>query len=247
MNAFLFPGFAIAFGLWIYWRDKTITVLMVVTPPFCLLVLLSVLLRWSSPDVRSDGAAIFFYIICGALWLRIAPFLLSLTGISAREDILERQNRSAAWTVLGALAGVTLCFAGANIGKGPGPEVVLFCALLSTGAFFVLWFCFERMLRLSDQITIDRDESVGIRAGAWCGGMGVILGGAVAGLWKSTEATLQDFVHFSWGVIPFLLIGILAEWYPSGRRSGRELGTACAVAAAYLLAAGVYVLWLNRH
>ena len=260
MDEFLLLGVPIAVGLWIYWYyaflrvfsfrpDKVLTVPVGLTPPACLGLVLVVLLRWSSSDVRADREAILFYMILGALWLRLGLFLLSLTGVSVREDVLERQNRAAAWAICGAMAGLTFCFAGSNIRQRPGPEVVLFCAALSTAAFFAVWLCFEQMARLGDRITIERDQGVGIRIGAWCAGAGLILGSAVAGDWKSTAGKLRDFVQFGWGAIPLLLVGILVERYASSRSKAGDAGLKASLAtgAAYLLASGAYVLWLNTR
>jgi len=49
----------------------------------------------------------------------------------------------------------------------PGVEVVLFCAGLSTVFLFGFWFCLERTFQLTDRVTIERDESAGIRIGGW--------------------------------------------------------------------------------
>jgi len=260
MDELVFPGLALAAGLWFYWYysflrilsfrcNKTLSLFVGLTPPVCMIVLLLVLSLWSSPDVRSDGETIFFYMIFGALWLRLGFALLSLAGISVREDVLERQNRAAAWTVCGAMTGATFCFAGANIGRGPGPEAVLFSAVLSSAAFFGLCFAIERILALGDRLTVERDEGTGIRMGGWCAGMGLILGSAVAGEWKSAEATLRDFVRFGWGTIPFTLVGILTERYFDPQKGTRTstFRISLEVAGVYLLAAGAYALWLNTH
>ena len=256
MDIFFFPGLALAVGSWIYWyaalhkvrsfhSDSTLKGLLGSTPLLCMLILLAVLLKWSSPDVRSDAGEISFYMILGAVWLRLGLVLVSLLGVAVREDVLERRNRAAAWALCGAMVGAMLCFAGANIGSGPGPEVVLFCAFLSTTAFFGLWFCLERSLGLADRITIERDEGAAVRAGGWMIGLGLILGGAVAGNWESYEATLRDFVHYGWTglLLMFLAIPIERHFSPRPGRGGLAVNGSFGVAATYILAAGAYVLW----
>ena len=258
MDKFFFPGLALAVGSWIYWyaalhkvrsfhSNSTLKRLLRLTPPLCMLILLAVLLRWSSSDVRSDAGEISFYMIFGAIWLRLGLLLVSLLGIAVREDVLERKNRAAAWAVCGAMVGTMLCFAGANIGSGPGPEVVLLCAFLSTTAFFGLWFCLERSLGLADRITIERDEGAAVRVGGWMIGLGLILGGAVAGNWESYEATLRDFAHYGWAAVLFMLPAIHIERYLSSQPARRDLqlNSSFGVAATYILAAGAYVLWLG--
>jgi hypothetical protein len=257
MEGFLFPGGALVVGLWLHWYysllkmvsfrpDKMPRALIGATPTAGMLVLLAVLLRWSSPEVRSDRQAILFYLVWGALWFRLTITLLALTGVSVRDDVLERQNRAAAWVACGGMFGVSFSFAGANIGRGPGPEVVLFCAALAKIGFFVCWVCFERLLHLTERITIERDEETGVRVGGWCAAMGLVFGGAVEGDWKSAQATVRDFGCFASGAIPVFVAGILIEWFwkrQSGR-SSRQISWA--IAAGYFAAAGGYV-WLTAR
>lgn len=260
MDEFLFPGFAVAFGLWFYWyysflavlsfrRGRNLSWCVGLAPLMCMAILFVVLLKWSSPDVRADSGAILFYMIWGALWLRLALFLFFLAGVSVREDVLERQNRAAGWLICGGMMGAMLSFAGANIGKGPGPQAVLFSAVLSCQVFFGLWLCLERAVRVSDRITIDRDEGAGIRLGGWCAGAGLVLCAAVTGDWKSADATWRDFLRYGWAAIPFLLVAILAEKYFQTRAEKRVLALPASfgIAAAYMGAAGAYVSRLNAR
>ena len=46
----------------------------------------------------------------------------------------------------------TCCFAGANVGNGPGPEVVLFCALLATLWLALLWLLLDRLASATDSV-----------------------------------------------------------------------------------------------
>jgi hypothetical protein len=259
MDEFLFPGCAVALALWAYWyysflkivsfhRDKMPSRLIGITAPVCMLILLLVLLNWSSPDVRSNHDAILLYMILGALWPRLAMFLLALTGVSVRDDVLERRNRSAAWTACGAMFGASFSFAGANIGRGPGPEAVLFCATISTAGLFGLWLGFERIARLSDRITIERDEGIGIRMCGWWASAGLILGSAVEGGWKSSRATLSDFAHFGWVAVLLLLAGLLIEWFWRARSAATNQmqGGSWSIAATYCAVAGGYA-WLTAR
>lgn len=260
MDVLFFPGLLFAIVSWFLWYhalrkvhsfrpDRTLRLALALIAPLCLLTLLIVLMKWSSQDVRSDAGQIFYYMIFGAVWLRFGVFLLSFLGIVARQDVLERQNRSAAWGVCGAMVGTTFCFAGANIGSGPGAEVVLFCAVLSTAALLVLWMCLERVSRLADRITIERDEGAGIRAGAWMAAVGLVLGSAVAGDWESLEGTLRDFARYGWVALTFLFAAITVEWYFRSRTATGSSSTkgSAGIAATYLMAAGAYVLWLIAH
>lgn len=216
-----------------------------VLPIFCLLFIAYALLKRASPDVRSDFNWIVLYLLGGAAWLQLGLSLLSLFGVSARDDVLERANPAAAWAVYGTLVGTTLCYSGANAGRGPGPQVVLLCAVLSSVCFFVLWFCLERMSGLADRITIDRDEGAGIRSGGWMVGVGIILGAAVAGDWHSLRGAIWDFARYGWVSIIFLLVGIMVEISLSlaSRKKGIPRIASVTVALTYILAASVYIAW----
>jgi uncharacterized membrane protein YjfL (UPF0719 family) len=148
----------------------------------------------------------------GAAWLQLGLYLISLLGVGVREDVMERQNSAAGWAVNGVLIGTALCYAGANFGSGPGPEVVIFCAALSTAFLFSFWFCLERIFRLADKLAIERDEGAGIRAGGWMLSLGLIFGVAVAGDWESLQGTVRDFIHYAWVAILFLLAAAATEW-----------------------------------
>src|SRR5271170_7006833 len=109
-------------------------------PVFCLIFLFAVLRGWSAPSVRSDHPTLILYVLFGASWLGLTQLGFGLLGVSARDDVLERGNPAAAWVLSGQLIGTTFCFAGANVGNGPGPEVVMFSATVSTLALLLLWF-----------------------------------------------------------------------------------------------------------
>jgi hypothetical protein len=194
---------------------------------------------------------VVLYIMGGAAWLQLALFLLSFFGISSREDVVERQNPAAAWVVYGTMVGATFCYAGSNIGSGPGAEAVLFCAVLSTGFLFAFWFLLERCLRLADRVTIDRDESAGIRIGGWMLSLGLIFGGAVAGDWESMEGTTRDFFHYA-SVALLLLLAAAAiegtfEALQKEKDSHQGRSASVAIALVYFFSAAIYVAWRGVH
>jgi uncharacterized membrane protein YjfL (UPF0719 family) len=147
--------------------------------------------------VRRDPFYLTFYVLLGSGWLGMGAWLFPFVGLSPRDDALERGNAAAALAVAGALGGATLCYAGGNIGDGPGVEAVLFSVLLSTAAFFMLWFVVEMLTRepLSEEITVERSPAAGLRLAGWLLGLGFALGWSVAGDWTSADATLRDFVR----------------------------------------------------
>jgi len=91
-------------------------------PVLCIIFLFAILKRFSADSVKSDSPTVFLFLLFGASWVGLAQLVFGLLGVSARDDVLERGNAAAVWVVSGQLVGATLCFAGANIGNGPGPE-----------------------------------------------------------------------------------------------------------------------------
>jgi uncharacterized membrane protein YjfL (UPF0719 family) len=175
-------------------------------------------------------------------------FIFPLLGVSARDDVVERRNTAASYAVGGALLGVTMCFAGANVGSGPGPEVVFFCAILSTAAFFFLWFVLESIAHPSEAITVDRDEEAAVRLAGFLVATGILLGGAVAGNWESPSGTLQDFCTFGWPAIVLLIIALTWERINNASthtiRHGRW--KSYAAASFYIIASLAWVLKRGR-
>jgi len=183
----------------------------IVGPGVCLLLLYLVLRRWAADDVRDSGTYLAFYMAAGAAWIGLAARFCCLLGISPRDDAVERQNLAAAFATFGALVGITFCYAGGNVGNGPGWWVVVFSAGLSTGAFFVLWALVEWLTDIGESITIDRAVGAGLRLGGFLVGAGMILGRAVAGDWVSAEATVRDFAAVAWPVLPLAGTAVILE------------------------------------
>lgn len=206
-------------------------------------LLLGILALWSSFDVRNSPLYLLFYTVMGAAWVGGAMHVVPFLGISARDDVIERGNRAALWAVLGAMLGNTLCFAGGNIGDGPGWWVVVFCGLLSSGALFALWWLVESVAGMSDAITVDRDPASGFRLGAFLAGSGLILGRSVAGDWHSAGETLADFAARGWpaAAVAFMAIGFQRISPPTAKRPARS--EAAALLPSLLLLA-VAITWV---
>ena len=210
--------FASAFFWWQWYRDALYSARrcsgiavrwpLVVVPVLCGFLLLEILRRFASFDVRDSSFWTFYYMAVGAGWVAGGTKVLLFFGLSARDDVTERGNSAAAVALAGFLIGLTLCYAGANIGDGPGWWVVVFSALLSSGTLLALWRWIARS-GAADTITIDRDPSAGWRAAGFFVGAGALLGRSVAGDWVSAVATVQDFVLRGW---PVLVLAFAAVW-----------------------------------
>ena len=151
-----------------------------------------VLTTAASFDVVDSPQYQFMYAVLGLAWLWIASIAFPFLGVSPRDDAVERRNLAAACRRCGALPGVTFCYAGGNIGDGPGWWVVVFSAALATGTLFAAWPALAGMTRVADAVTIDRDPAAGLRLGAFLAACGLVLGRGVAGDWFSAAETIAD-------------------------------------------------------
>jgi len=188
---------------------------LIATPPLCLAALLVLLLTAAAPAVRASPFYIIWYEMLGGVWLCGSLHSFDYLGISPRGDAVERANRAAHRVAVCATVAVTLCFAGANIGDGPGPEAVIPCAVLSTASLFGAWALVGRLAPAwIDAVTIDRDVRAGNRLGALLIVLGLVFGYAVTGDWHSMEETLRDFAIRAW---PGALLAVVAARWLSPR------------------------------
>jgi hypothetical protein len=215
----------------------------------CAFSLYFTLEKWSSPSVRDDAGEVSFYLIFSLAWIALTQSAFAFFGISVRDDVAERRNRSAGFAAAGLTIAATCCAVGANIGDGPGFEVVLFCVVLATSYLLVLWFLIAWPFGLADTITIERDLGAGIRAGGWFAGTGAVIGACVAGDWISVAATLKDFVHYAWPLAVFACAFGLFERSATRRALASRPSVAISISAASaMVAAGaVCAGWIGRH
>ena len=185
--------------------------LLQVTPIAAAALLWVVLRNAASYDVRDDPRYLAFYLVLGAAWVGLFMRSLVLAGISTRDDVVERANGSAAIVVAGAMLALTLCYAGGNVGDGPGWWVVVFAAGLSTLALYAAWMLLEMATGVSDVVTVDRDGSAALRLAGFLVACGLILGRAVAGDWVSVEDTVRDFALVAWPVLALVAAAALVE------------------------------------
>jgi uncharacterized membrane protein YjfL (UPF0719 family) len=183
--------------------DPSVRLSLAGLPLICAAFLLAVLLRCSAATVRSDRFWVSGYFVFGAAWIGASQWIFGILGIGMRDDVIERRNTSAAWVVAGQFLASTLCFAGANVGNGPGPEVVVFCALLSSATLLLTWFLFDRIASATETITIERDSAAGIRVAGWFTAAGIVCGAAVTGDWHDVSRTMSDFARYIWPIVVF--------------------------------------------
>src|SRR3954463_3068227 len=198
----------VAIGLgpaaWIFWlfrmhgiqdgRRSLPVTLAAAAGATCAVLIFVVLDTVASFDVVDDPRYQLMYLVLGLAWLRVAVETFPFAGLSARDDVGERGNVAAAIAFGGALVGSALCYAGGNIGSGPGWWVVVFSAALATGTFLAGWLLLTTFTPVADSVTIDRDKAAGLRLGAFLVALGLLLGRGVAGDWHSGRQTVADFI-----------------------------------------------------
>jgi hypothetical protein len=255
----LLLGAVVALAAWIGWYVPVARVgglgartrgrgVVATAPLLAALILYAVLITAAAHDVRDDPKYVFFYMILGAAWVGAGVWLLPMLGLSTRDDVLERGNRAASYAVAGALVALTLCFAGGNVGDGPGWWVVVFSAALATAVLVVLWLALDAIASVTDAITVERDAAAGVRAAGFLVASGSVLGRAVAGDWISAGATMRDFAVYGWPVLALLAAAVLLERgaRPTPARPEPPVGLYGGVPAAlYLAAAALYVYRLG--
>ncbi len=193
------------------WRRGVEPWVLMLVPAVCAGIIYFVLSYFAASDVVTDLFYILLYFGLGVIWLRVAEWLFRYLGISAEYDVIERHNRAALAAYTGGLLGIALCYSGGNIGEGPGAEVVIFSAGLSTIGFFLVWLALTAVSEIDYTVTVDRDMSAGLRLGAVLAAAGLILGRSVVGNWVSYEATVRDFIVYGSPVLLLLVLAIVVE------------------------------------
>src|SRR5688500_15020369 len=222
-EVFVFAGSALlAVVMWGAWyigprrirrlgRPASGRLLLDLAPLVSLGVLLVVLKTVSAHDVRDDLRYLLLYFSLGAMWVSVAVRCLPLVGLSARDDVGERGNGSAAHAVAGALLALTLCFAGGNIGDGPGWWVVVFCAGMATVTLLLTGAIVQKLGERWELISVERDAASGVRLAGFLVAVGLVCGRGAAGDWTSAANAVRDFVTIAWPVLPLAVVEIVAS------------------------------------
>lgn len=208
-----------------------------------------VLVKWSAPSVREDASEITFNLVFSMIWIALAQGSIAFLGVSVRDDAAERRNLAAGFAVGGLTIAVTCCVAASNVGDGPGFEVVLFCAALSTICLLALWAVVAQFSGIADAITIDRNLGAGIRTAGWFAGTGGVLSACIAGDWTSYQATLRDSLRFGWPVAISTMLFAAMERTTNRQGKTERPGVAISIVVAATMTAfgAIYARWVGRH
>lgn len=180
-------------------------------PVAAFMIILISLLMLASYDVV--GIWVGFYIILGYVWLRGGVFLMeSCLDLFCVNDAVHLDNKAAIFPIAGGFLGLTLIYAGANIGDGPGWWVILIAGGMGLISWIFLAWLIHLFSGISEHITVDRNMGCGIRYGAYLLASGLLLGRASSGDWTSFYTTCEEF-SVGWPVIPLAFLVIVTEFF----------------------------------
>ena len=191
-------------------RPSKVRPLLALVPPILLVLLTGVLQTLTDPVWvvgRLDYSLLF--VAGGIAWMFLGAAAFSLLGVSALDDVLERENEAAAVVVVGGMTGVMLAYAGSNVGNGPTIWTTLLPALVAALALLAAWGALEVLTDTAEAVTVERDPATGVRLGAFLACAGLVLGRAMAGDWYGWGDTFAEFVKLAWPVaaaIPVMVV-----------------------------------------
>ena len=218
---------------------------LTITISVCGIAILLVLKTLASFDVVDAPEYQFMYGVLGLAWLRIGERFFAFAGLSVRDDLVERRNAAAIPTMAGAFVGLTSCYAGGNIGDGPGWWVVVFSSGLATACWFAAWLWLAQFSPAMEAVTIDRDPAAGVRVGTFLAATGLTLGRAAAGDWDSAGDTVTDIASALPAVAIIVLVAMVAErmMRPTPQRPRAPLVLYGVMPALLYLAIAVAAVW----
>lgn len=146
---------------------------------------------------------LLFYVFMGFAWIYLFNKLIFyFYDISWIDDIITNGNYAALSAYVGAILGLNLIYAGANIGDGPG----FWCVIVAGGIGILLWFVLALLINkctgILERITISRDLGSGIRFGGYLLSTGVFLARGSRGDWFNFWQTIIDFTDI-WIIVHF--------------------------------------------
>ena len=195
--------------------------LAVVGPLVGLVVIWMVLRTLASFDVREAPGYVALYIWLGLAWMYLGTE--SYLGMSPWHDVAERGNRAALIAWNGAAVGCAACYAGANVGDGPGWWCVVWAGSLGTVAWWTCWHVLSRVSGLGDHVMLDRDPAAGVRAASYLMASGALFGRGAAGDWTSAAQTVVE-MRAAWPVL-LLLAKVLVVERAARPKPARPLGS----------------------
>jgi len=210
------------FLAWPKSRGRTGKILLGALPIAAFFIIRFVLKNWASYDVIYDPTYITLYLLLGFAWAWFGSFVMrSCFDLSRRDDVLNLNNKAAAFAYAGGFLGITLIYAAANIGDGPGWWCVIFAGGLGLGAWVLLAWILHAATRAFERVTVGRDISCGIRIGCYLLASGIIIGRASAGDWTDFPTTVIEF-WVGWPALPLTALAVVGELLCARSAKDRE-------------------------
>ena len=208
---FLFKWYHATLFSWPFGRGKSKKIVLGLLPVAAFFIIMSTLETWASFDVVDDSFWIFFYIVLGFAWLWLGVLAMgAFFDLSWQDDILSMNNKAALYAFGGGFLGLTVIYAGANIGDGPGWWCVVFAGGRGLVAWIALAWAVNLFTNMFERVTVERDVFAGLRFGAFLLASGIILGRASAGDWTSFSMTVVEFLD-GWPMLPLTLFAVMGE------------------------------------
>src|SRR5581483_3334672 len=145
-------------------------------PPLSLGLLGVVLLRCAAGDVRGGGIYFALFMALGGAWIFATLALCGCLGVDFRSDALENHNSAVIIALSGVIIGVTLAYAGGNIGEGDSIWQTIFSSALATLGWLLSWCLLDGLTHTSIAVAESRDKASAWRLAGFLVASGLILG-----------------------------------------------------------------------
>jgi hypothetical protein len=194
-------------------RSQWIRRSMMAVPVVCLAGIGFVLERWSDPvQVAGQTDYMILFMVVGCAWVYGTAACVTVLGVSAHLDAVDRCNPAAAALVCGSVLGAAAVYAGSNVGAGPTIWTTLVPAGLGWAILAGAVLTLSVTAPVADMVAIDRDLSAGVRNGGLMLALGLVVGRAAAGDWADWSQTAGDLLGLSWPVVGLVAAGVWMNW-----------------------------------
>lgn len=192
-------------------RARTAKVLLSLLPIVVCAGLLLTLTVFADQYVKTHAFYILFYLFMGFAWLLAnAGLMRACFDLSSRDDALYADNKATILPSLYGLLGLSVIYAGSNVGDGPGFYCVVFAYALGAVVWFILAFILNKTAGVFERVTVERDTGCGIRLGCYFLAAGIILARACSGDWTSFGRTVVEMAD-GWLIAPLFILALVVE------------------------------------
>lgn len=232
------------FGIWEPRQLRLNNWLFGLLPLVCFVIIYITLRELASFDVVNSAFYISFYMLLGFIWVFFGEKVLFYAfDLSLIDDVYNNRNKAASFSIFGGFIGMTLIYAGANIGDGPG----FWCVFIAGGIGLLLWIILikivNRYTNVIETVTMTRDLGCGIRFSSFMIASGIIIARASGGDWTSFIQTIIEFQD-GWPVLILTAFYILIEkyYYNKAKNEPSNALTGSIISAIWLIVLAILAL-----